>query len=48
LPGNVAGPGTKTWRHSPLTGCTTVKGKAGAAKVRKAPQTASAAILFRI
>jgi len=31
LPGNISGPGIKTWRHSPLTGFTTVKGKAGAA-----------------
>jgi hypothetical protein len=42
------GTGTKTWRHSPLTGCTIVKGSPGAAKRRKAPQTPSAAILFRI
>jgi hypothetical protein len=49
LPGKVVGPGIKIWRHSPVTGCTTVKGSAGAEKVRNAPQaTTSAATLFRI
>jgi hypothetical protein len=49
LPGKVVGPGIKTWRHSPVTGCTTVKGKAGAENVRNAQQApTNAATLFRI
>jgi hypothetical protein len=49
LPGNVAGPGIRIWRHSPFTGCTTVKGEAGAANMRKTPHApTSAAIRFRI
>jgi hypothetical protein len=43
FPGNVSGPGIRTWRHSPLTGFTTVKAPAGAAKARKAPQTTHSA-----
>src|ERR1044072_5614850 len=39
LPGNVSGPGTKIWRHAPVTGWTTEKGNAGAANVRMAPNT---------
>jgi hypothetical protein len=49
LPGKVVGPGIKTWRHSPVTGCTTVKGKAGAEHMRNAQQApTNAATLFRI
>jgi hypothetical protein len=49
LPGNVAGPGTKIWRHSPVVGLTTENGNAGATNVSRAPHaTTSAAIFFRI
>jgi hypothetical protein len=49
LPGNVVGPGTKIWRHSPVTGLTTVKGDAGAANMSRAPDaTTSVASFFRI
>jgi hypothetical protein len=37
LPGNVAGPGTRIWRHSPVFGCSTVKEDAGVANVSIAP-----------
>jgi hypothetical protein len=40
LPGNVAGPGTRIWRHSPVFGCTTVNDDAGVANIKSAPDAA--------
>jgi hypothetical protein len=37
LPGNVAGPGTRIWRHSPVFGCSTEKEDAGVENVSSAP-----------
>src|SRR5688572_31712049 len=41
FPGNVSGPGTRIWRHSPVLGCTIVKEDAGVTNASRSEEHTS-------